>query len=131
MFEITLTIPLSATVPKMPMIINTNSNHPGNFNKTFQTSELELQSLAETKTIPHRRNCEVATSYGQFWPSAMKTVFLLHYSTCDYQVIQFLVIVQSKHFVTVPHIVLMEVLELIILFHSARTPYTLQEGRLI
>ena len=69
--EITLTIPLSATVPNMPVIININSNHPGNFNKTFQTSELELQSRAETKTIPHWRNFEVATSYGQYWISKL------------------------------------------------------------
>ena len=34
-------------VPNMPMIININSNHPGNFDKTFQTSELELQSLVK------------------------------------------------------------------------------------
>ena len=34
-------------VPNMPMIININSNHPGNFNKTFQTSDLELQSLVK------------------------------------------------------------------------------------
>ena len=39
--EINCTIP----VPNMTMIININNNHPGNFNKTFQTSELELQSL--------------------------------------------------------------------------------------
>jgi hypothetical protein len=63
--EITLTIPLTANAPNMPMIININSNHRGNFNKTFQTSELEMQGPTETKTIPHWITFEVATSYGQ------------------------------------------------------------------